>query len=357
MKIWYLWEGDTHQDSSGSYDASRLREVGRNRGHEVQIFTPDQFKLTIGAVGHPVGHQGANESENAHGQNKSARAIFVDGQMKELPDIVISRIYAGSTELSMTILRHLQACGVAVVNAPQSISQVIDKIQMLQILDAHGIAVPKTLFSKCPIDLALIEREIGFPVVVKTLKGARGGGVFLCQNAESVRDVSDLLVSHGLSAPILLQKYVSESHGRDIRAYYVGGKVVACMERTSTDGSFKSNIARGGIGEPCEMNDEMRRLVQASCAALKIDIAAVDLLMSETGYLVCGVNSSPNLHGVEKYAQFDIVNVIYDYIDHQLIPQIPSILAHSKEQATPKRGAILPAFLNKLKSLRQSHVA
>lgn len=296
MKIWYIWEGDINGEIPGTYEIKRLQEVGRMRGHEVEIFSPAQFKILIGGC--------------------SEKNVFIDGKGIERPDVVMSRMGAASTYLSISIIRHMWRNHVIVINNAGAIEKAIDKLFTMQVLGEKGIAIPKTMFAKCPIDAEVVTKQIGYPVIVKTLKGTQGGGVFLCETSDSLRDLSEILVHQGTDdAPILFQEFIATSRGRDVRVFCIGGKVLACMERKSTDGSFKSNITRGGVGEPVPITPEITKIAIDTCNALGLEVAGIDLLFTDDGYKVCEANSAPDFKGLETFCKVDVPKAIYEYIE------------------------------------------
>lgn len=316
MKIWYLWEGDINGDVPGTYEIKRLQEEGLKRGHEVRIVFPDQVKILV--------------------SGDAQQNIFVDGEPQSRPDVVMSRMGAASSYLSLAVLRHLLRNGVLVINRAASVELAIDKLRTMQVLADKNIPAPRTMFARCPVDAQLITEQIGYPVIVKTLKGTQGGGVYLSETPESLRDLSEILVHQGAdTSPVLFQEYVKTSHGRDIRAFCVGGKVLACMERKSTDGSFKSNITRGGVGEPVEITPELSRIALDTCEALGLEIAGIDLLYTESGYKVCEANSAPDFKGLETYCHVDVPERVYGYIESR----------YAQEKG--EKNSMLPTFIKK----------
>lgn len=317
MKIWYFWEGNLTSDEPEAYETRRLLEVGRARGHDVQVYSPNQFKFLIGCDG--------------------TQNIFVDGNPTPYPDIVVPRLGSASSYLCFSILRHLERNNVIVVSPSAAIDLASDKLQTMQILAQKKIPIPKTMFARCPVDSSIITSQIGYPVVVKTLRGTQGGGVYLSETTESLRNLSELLASQGFdTSPVLFQEFIKTSHGRDIRAFCVGGKVVACMQRKSTDGSFKSNITRGGVGEPVEITPEMEKISLDTSNALGLEIAGIDLLYTEDGFKVCEANSSPGFKGLEKFCKVDAADAIYNYLETR----------YTKEKK--QEGNVVQAFFGKL---------
>ena len=299
MKIWLLFEGPYDGDKPGQYEIRRFIEEGEKRGYDVKVFGPSQFDLKCPMDGN--------------------KTIYVDSQPQELPDVVIPRMGVGTTYLGLAVLRHLRRAGVVVLNRAAAVAAVADKLHTFQVLSLDGMPLPKTIFGKCPIDVDLIEKELGFPVVVKTLKGTQGSGVYLSESADNLRDLTGLLTNDGdESLPVIFQEFIKVSSGRDLRVFVVGGKCIACMERSATDGSFKANISRGGVGRRVEITPEMERIALDVCRVLDLEIAGVDLLYSETGYLICEANSAPDFKGLERFCQVDVPQIIFNHAENML---------------------------------------
>lgn len=319
MKIWYIWEGDIEGDVPGTYEIRRLLDVGIARGHDVQVLSPGDVKITVG---------GKNNEEN----------VFINNRGQERPDVIMSRMGAASTYLSISIIRHMRRNGVTVVNGARAIERASDKMYTMQVLAEAGIPIPKTVFAKCPVDSEFINQQIGYPVIVKTLKGTQGGGVFLSETPDTLRDLSEILVHQGINdTPVIFQEFIATSRGRDIRAFCVGGKVLACMERKSTDGSFKSNITRGGVGQPVQVTPELSKIALDTCTALGLDVAGIDLLYTDDGYRVCEANSAPDFKGLEKFCQVDVPAALYDYIESR----------YAKEKGRKDKESALPSFIKR----------
>ncbi len=324
MKIWYLWEGQLDGEVPGSYEMRRLMEVGQKMGHEVRCFDPRQIKILCGDSGEHVN-------------------IFVDGLGREKPDVVMARMGSATTYLCHAVLRHMLRNGVTVVNHSQSVENAADKLRCMQILADKNVPIPRTMFARCPVDSELITQKIGYPVIVKTLKGTQGGGVFLAETADKLRDLSEILVHQGVDdAPVLFQEFIAGSSGRDIRAFVVGGKVLACMERKSTDGSFKSNITRGGVGTPVEVTPAIEKIAVSTAEALGLEVAGIDLLYSDDGsFKICEANSAPDFRGLEKFCNVSVPEAIYDYMAEKH-------RKHLRENA--KKGSFLQRIMDMAKA-------
>ena len=184
---------------------------------------------------------------------------------------------------------------------------------MYKLLSNSKLATPKTMLAKFPIPIDTVKREIGFPLVIKNVSGMRGAGIYLCDSEEKFVDVIELIYSNNESANIILQEFIQDSYGRDIRVFIVGGRVLGCMMRTS-DNSFKSNFSRGGRVEQYDINPELMWMATDVAKLFNLDIAGIDLLFDGEGYRVCEANSSPGFKGLETVMGKQIAEGIIDYI-------------------------------------------
>src|SRR5262245_52435602 len=228
MRCWLFFHRELAPDVPEAPEVLRFAAVASKSGIDLTILNPRDFDLIV---------------DSAHGWS----AIY-QGRRMPKPDLIIARTGSETTYFTLAVLRHFERQGVAMVNGPAAIEAVADKLQTLQILSAAGLPIPKTILAKFPVDVEIVERELGFPVVVKTLRGTRGEGVLLCSSREQFHDLANLLDGARTGADFIFQQYVKASHGRDVRLLVVHGRVVAAMLRKSTDGGFKSNISLGGVG-------------------------------------------------------------------------------------------------------------
>ena len=246
------------------------------------------------------------------------KSILVDGKARALPDFVIPRTGSGTTYFIKAILRHLERLGVILINGSASIDTVKDKLYTQQILGESNLPVPKTLLVRHPINLDWVEKNLNFPVIIKTLSGSFGAGVFL---AETKKQFEQLLKMAEITKPsynIIVQEFVKDSWGKDIRVFVLNGKVIGCMMRQATDDDFRANITRGGKGIPYQIDDDIEWLGGESARLLNLDIAGVDLLFDNGGYRICEVNSSPGFEGMDKYTKTNIAEEIVTYVKHKI---------------------------------------
>jgi ribosomal protein S6--L-glutamate ligase len=277
------------------YSTRRFRETARLRGHEITIADPLECTLAI---------------------DEGGPRLILDGRSIEGIDMVLPRIGAALPGQGVAAFAHLEAMGVPVVNGSAAIRRAHDKLLALQILAGSGIGVPRTVLARrsAQFDEA-IERVGGPPVVLKLLQGAQGVGVILAETRAAAASTLDSL--WGLRQDVLVQEFVSESAGRDVRALVVGGKIVAAMRRQARSGEWRSNIHRGGVGSPVELEPAYARAALAAAGAIGLDVAGVDLLEGRDGPLVIEVNASPGFEGLEHVCRIDAAGAILDHAERQ----------------------------------------
>lgn len=290
MKIAILSRGRT------LYSTRRLAEVGRKRKHDVRIIDPSQCTVSMGA---------------------GSLATERDGMAFEGYDCVIPRVGGGTSSWGLTLLRHLELQGVRVLNPAFGTMVAADKVQAMQELAAAGVPTPTTLQTKNTADLpALIAQVNGPPAILKLLKGTQGVGVIKVDTVESA--VSTLEALWSLREDVLIQEFVAESTGVDIRAFVVDGKVVGAMERTAREGEFRANVHRGGSTRKVDLDDEAREVALRAASALGLRVAGVDLLPSTRGPLIIEVNASPGLEGIEGATGRDIAKDIIKCVERMV---------------------------------------
>jgi len=241
------------------------------------------------------------------------RSIRVKNKMVDIPDVMISRTGSGTGYFGFAILRHLERLGVKAVNSSHSIEATKDKLYAHQIFAEHGIPTPKTMLVKHPVNPGIVDKEIGWPAIVKIMAGSYGKGVYKVESKAHFSDFIDF--AHGIKTDeaILVQEYMKTQPGSDLRVFVVGGKVLGAMKRSSKDGSFKANITRGGIGENYPVTPEIEELALKVTRSLELEIAGVDLLFGPDGFVVCEANSAPGFEGFERCTGVDVANEIITY--------------------------------------------
>ncbi len=299
MKGWIIYRKDVKQLGPEAYEIHRLLEEADNYKIELEIFKPDQFDLLV-----------TREDE---------KSILVDSEKRALPDFVIPRMGAATTYFTLAVLRQIERLGIHIVNSPHSIEVVKDKLYSQQILAQNNLPVPKTMLVKFPVDIDLIEANLGFPVVVKTLSGTQGSGVFLAENRRTFDDLMQLIEATNKSANVILQEFIQASRGKDLRVFTLGGRAISCFKRVNTEGGFKANFSIGGQVEPYEITPEIEWLATQTSNILKLDMAGIDLLFDEDHFKVCEANSSPGFAGLERaYNDMNIPREIFHYLQVRL---------------------------------------
>jgi gamma-F420-2:alpha-L-glutamate ligase len=273
----------------------RFQEVAAARGVELHVLDPHKFDLVVGPV-----------------RDWSVR---YEHHQLERPDFLMARTGAETDYFTLSVLRHFERRGVRLINGPAAIDVVADKLHTMQRLIRAGLPVPRTILGRFPIDADLVAHELGFPVIVKTLRGTRGTGVLKCEDRDQFEDLAGLLATSDARADFLFQQYVRASHGRDVRVLVVGGRVVAAMERRALGGGFKSNVSLGGVGLAYQPPAEMAELAVRAADVLQLDVAGIDILFDEEGYRICEANSAPGFQGLERACAVDVPTIVLDWIE------------------------------------------
>jgi ribosomal protein S6--L-glutamate ligase len=277
------------------YSTKALAEAGEKRGHEVRVMDTLQFDIRV---------------------SRRNPELFYQGDPVGHVDAVIPRIGASITQFGLAVVRQFEMMGVYCVNESQAIARSRDKLRCLQILSRHDIGLPPTVYTRQPDHVPdCIERVDGLPVVVKLLEGTQGIGVVLAETAPAASSVIDAF--HGLDQNILIQKYIAEAKGADIRAVVVGRKVVAAMRRKASKGEFRSNLHRGAVSQKVRLPIEYRRTALAAARVLGLRVAGVDMIESKDGPMVMEVNSSPGLEGIQKTTGADAASAMVELIEHE----------------------------------------
>lgn len=275
------------------YSTQRLVEAAKQRGHEVVVL--DHLKCTM---------------VNEHGKPR----IFYKGTEITGIDAIIPRIGSSVTFYGTAVVRQFEMMKVFSVNSSVSITRSRDKLRSLQIFSRHDIGIPKTVFADHPKGIDnMLELVGGAPVVIKLLEGTQGIGVVLAETRNSAKSIIEAF--YGLNASFLIQEFIQEAKGADIRAFVVGGRVVGAMRRQGLAGEFRSNLHRGGSAEVIKITREERRAALLAAKAMGLNVAGVDMLQSKKGPLILEVNSSPGLEGIEGATQVDIAGRIIEFIE------------------------------------------
>lgn len=286
---------------SNSYSTRRLKEAAEQRGHTVKILDTLKFAIDL--------QQGVPD------------LYFRQKPLSDY-DAVLPRIGASITYYGTAVVRQFQEMDVFCANTAHGILNSRDKLRSLQILSRHHIGIPRTTFVRDKHDvLPAIDRVGGAPVVIKLIEGTQGIGVLLAETVQAAASIIELLQSQKQN--VLIQKFVAESKGKDIRAFVVGDRVVAAMRRVAQGQEFRSNVHRGGIAEPVELSEEYKETAVRAAQILGLRVAGVDILESKTGPQIMEVNSSPGLEGIETCTGLDIAGAVIEYIAAQVdFPEI-----------------------------------
>jgi ribosomal protein S6--L-glutamate ligase len=284
-----------------SYSTQRLRSAALERGHAAKVLNTLRFAIDLSGDEPDLQFRGKPLSDY---------------------DAILPRIGNSITYFGTAVVRQFEQMDVYTPNPSYGISNSRDKLRATQILSRHGIGIPATTFVRDRADVIPgIERVGGAPVVIKLLEGTQGIGVILAPTLKVAEAIIETLAS--TRQQVLIQRFVEESKGRDVRALVVGDRVVAAMRRVAKGDEFRSNVHRGGTVEPVELDDEFRSTAVRSAQIMGLKVAGVDMLEGRDGPLVMEVNSSPGLQGVEEATRLDVAGAIVDYIDNQVaFPEI-----------------------------------
>ena len=290
MNGWILYKNDLKE----SYETQKLVEEFDKQGIKVRVVRPDDVDIFV--------------------DRDDRKSILVAGRTRQLPDFVMPRTGSGTTYFIKAIIRHLERLGVILINGSDAIDNVKDKLYTQQILGESKLPVPKTLLVKHPINLEWVETNINFPVIIKTLSGSFGAGVFLAETKKQLEQLVKMAEITKKSYNIIVQEFIKDSWGKDIRVFVLNKKVIGCMMRQSTDEDFRANITRGGEGIPYQITEEIEWLGGESARLLGLDIAGVDLLFNNGSYSICEVNSSPGFEGMDNYTNTNIAEDIVNFV-------------------------------------------
>jgi len=275
------------------YSTLRLVEAGRELGHEVDVIDTMHCYMDI---------------------TSSSPSVRYDGQPLPMYDAVIPRIGASVTFYGTAVVRQFEMMGTYSINESVAISRSRDKLRSLQLMSRKGLGLPKTGFAHHPDKIGdLLKNVGGAPVVIKLLEGTQGIGVVLAESNKTAESIIEAFM--GLKANILVQEYIKEAGGADIRCLVVGGKVVAAMKRQGAEGEFRSNLHRGGTATLVKLSPEERKTAIDAAKVMGLNMCGVDILRSNNGPLIMEVNSSPGLEGIESATKKDVAKMIIQYLE------------------------------------------
>lgn len=280
------------------WSCKRLREAAMRRGHLIEILDPLSCYMNINPLSPSMHYKG-----------------------RQLPhyDAVIPRIGSAITFYGTAVLRQFEMMGSYPLNESVAITRARDKLRSLQLMARQGIDLPVTGIAHSPDDTSdLIEMVGGAPLVVKLVEGTQGIGVVLAETRQAAESVIDAF--RGLNAHILVQEYIKEAKGRDVRCLVVGDRVVAAIERQAKEGDFRSNLHRGGVARVADITPREREIALRAAHTLGLDVAGVDILRSDRGPLVMEVNASPGLEGIENTTGIDIATLMIQWVERHANP-------------------------------------
>ena len=289
MKIAILSNG------TGNYSTKRLKEEAKARGHEVTVVKYKECYASIEQNNPTVRYRGQDLSKF---------------------DAIIPRIASYMTKYGTAIVRQLEMQGVYTVSSSIAIARSRDKMRSMQLLSRHGIGIPKTVVSRNTTDIDdLLTSLGGMPVIIKLARGTHGNGVVLAETKKAAKSVLQAFyLTNDDGTNILLQEFVEESAGTDIRAFVVGSRVVASMKRQSLDDDFRSNLHKGGEGTIVKLTDEEKKVAVKAAKAMGLNVAGVDMMRSNRGPLILEVNASPGF-GIEKVTGRNVAGPIIEYVE------------------------------------------
>jgi ribosomal protein S6--L-glutamate ligase len=275
------------------YSTRRLVEAAKERGHEVRVIDHSKCDLVI---------------------EKGGPAIHYKGEKITDVDAVIPRIGASITFYGTAVVRQFEMMKIFTAVESQAIVRSRDKLRSLQILSRAGLGMPKTVFTNHSKEVMKVVQKVGgAPLVIKLLEGTQGLGVVLAETNKAAESVIEAF--YGMKTRIIVQEFIKEAKGADIRAFVVNGEVVGAMKRQAKDGEFRSNLHRGGTANLIKLSRAEKAAALKAAKALGLDIAGVDMLQSSRGPLILEVNSSPGLEGIEKATQVDIAGKIIQFVE------------------------------------------
>jgi ribosomal protein S6--L-glutamate ligase len=279
------------------YSNQRIIESAQKRGHQISFVNVGGCYIKISA--------------------NSSEVFFDEGKKLSKVDYVIPRLKPAMTFFGSAIIRQLEIMKTNLLNSSQAITNSRDKLHTLQIMAQHGIDVPITSFANSSYDTKdLIKLVEGSPLIVKLLEGTKGVGVVLAETNKASESVINAFRS--LKADVLVQQYIKESKGHDIRCYVIGNEVVASMERIAQDGEFRANIHLGATAKAIEISDKEREIAIKASQAMNLEVAGVDMVRSNTGIKILEINSSPGLEGIESATGIDIGEKMIEYIEKKM---------------------------------------
>jgi glutathione synthase/RimK-type ligase-like ATP-grasp enzyme len=286
------------KQNDDAYENERLKTSFLNKNIPAMIVNPDQFDIVV---------------------NRDIRqGLHYQGRPIDLPKLLLVRTGAGTNSFTSAVIEQFEQAGVTCINSLSSTITVKDKLRTSQILTKHGVAIPNTMLVRWPLDHDIVHDKIGWPCIVKVITGSHGDGIYLCEKKKDFKKLMGFIDSLKTRRTLILQEYLGEQPGVDLRVLVIGGKVIGAMKRTAPDGDFRANISAGGMGESYEITEEIDYIARETAKVLGLDIAGIDLLFDSRGFRVCEANSSPGFNGFEKYCSTDVADLITEYVKFKI---------------------------------------
>jgi len=280
------------------YETARLLASFKSKDISARVAHPDDFDIVV--------------------DRDIRKGLKYLGKSFELPQLVLVRLGAGILPFQLAVIRHFEQAGIPCINSSVSVETVKDKLRTSQILSRSGIAIPNTMMVRFPIDDNLVGHNIGFPCVIKVVTGSYGEGVHLCENKKDFKKLMEFVESLGNRKTMIVQEYLGDRPGEDLRVLVIGGKVMGAMKRSAPEGDFRANITNGGSGEGFEVTEEIDFIARETAKTLGLDIAGIDLLFDHRGFRVCEANSNPGFSGFEKFCNRDVADLITEYVKFKI---------------------------------------
>ena len=298
MKGWIIYKVSKEALNETHYEVNRFIEEAEKMDIDIEVYCPDQIDIIV-----------TREDE---------KSIYVNGAITDLPDFVLPRMGSGTTYFALALIRHLERLGIPCINTSLSIETVKDKLFSHQILAQRNLPVPKTMLLKFPVEIPLIKRLFSFPIIIKTLSGSLGKGVFMAESEEAFTNITRIIEIANPQLNIILQEMMTDSLGRDLRIFVVGGRIIGSMHRQAGNNDFRANYSAGGSVTPYTLTPAIEWLALEATKVLGLDIAGVDLLFDGDHFKICEVNSSPMFKGMESCVNVNVPHEIYEYIKTRL---------------------------------------
>jgi len=294
MKIYLL----SSQDKLKCYENIRMKDEAKKMGIKFKILVPEKFELVIG--------------------NDGREYIFYNEKSLPVPDVFMPRYT--TKYFSQMITRHFEQTKAFVLNNSSARQIAKDKLLALHYLAQNNMPVPKSILAKFPLNIEFIEKHLSYPIVVKKIEGSEGKGIMLSENRGQLEDLIEMLEAsiNIEKLNLILQEFISEKKGKDIRVFVIGGRAIGAMLRTGKEGDFKANFSGGGSVENFPLNPEIEWLAVESAKIIGLDVAGVDILFDKEGYKICEVNASPYFEGFEQATGINIPKEIFNYLSVRL---------------------------------------